>query len=106
MKKTGQALGFVFETAKRQVDKVIGESLGSKIYGEELEVAPKPKRCAEAMSSACFVMAQKVPTTKQVEILGGLWIYLAQYAPPLMASFGQIWEIILERCTKKKEAKH
>ena len=49
-------------------------------------------------------MGEDVPTTKQVEILGGLWIFLAQYAPPLMSCFNQLWEIILERCEKEKRS--
>ena len=37
------------------------------------------------------------------EIVGGLWRYLMQYAPPMMACFGKVGEIILERRERGKK---
>ena len=53
VQKSGQALGFVFDDGdKRQDETAEGESLGSRIDGRELEVTPKPLRCAEAVGIA------------------------------------------------------
>ena len=99
VKSSGQALGFVFdEGPKRQEESSHGESLGARIAGTIPEVVPKPLRCAEGLSIGAHILAEPVPKLKHCEILGGLWIHLAQYGPPVMACFSQLWEVILGRC--------
>ena len=99
VRKTGQPLAFVFDDGeKRQAEAVGGESLGSRIDGTELEVTPRPLRCAEAVALASHVMSEDPPKTKHCEIVGGLVSFLVQYTPPMMACVGELWgEIILER---------
>ena len=61
-------------------------------------------RCAEALSIAAYTMSEKVPQIKHCEIVGGLWLFLVQYAPPLMACFSQLWEVILQRCEPEQRS--
>ena len=83
-------------TTKRQVDAMTKDSLGFKSYGEDLEAALKPKKCAKTMTSACLIWEKEIPTT-QKEILGGLGSFLNQYAPPMVSRFNQLGRIRLER---------
>ena len=60
VKKSGQQRGVVFDDVeKQQAESETGDSLGSRINDMDLEVKPKPLRCAEAVSVACHVKGGK-----------------------------------------------
>ena len=103
VRETGEPLGFVFDDGdKRQDNTLDGVSLGSAIVGKKLLVMPKPGRILDGLGLAATLMSSAFPKAKHVEIVGGLWIFLIQYAPAVMACGDEIWNIILGKTPPEK----
>ena len=101
----GEPLGFVFDDGeKRQEDCLDGLNLGSAIAGRDLLILPKPSRALDALGLASFAMSCPVPLPKHCEVVTGIWIFIAQYAPALMACLEEIWGVILVKTSPDRRA--
>ena len=103
VRSSGEKLGFVFDDGeKRQIDTLAGASLESAIAREDLEIRPKGSRMLDALGLACYVMAKPRALLKHCEVVGGVWVHLAQYQPAMMAwlaleSFGtRYWSVAIQ----------
>ena len=83
--------GFVFDDGdKRQNNSLRGISLGNAWVGEDLLVLPKPGRALDMLGLAAHLLGQPVPRVKHCEVVGGIWVFLIQYQPALMACLEEI----------------
>ena len=99
VRKTGKKFGVVYHTGdKRSSGARVGHTLGSEIRTPRKTTRLCSKNRA-VLGESFWIIAEPFPLLKDIEMLGGSWIYFIQTRRQVMGAIQHLWSIINGDCS-------
>ena len=82
---------------KKSVEQALAaEVQGAWVDGEEGTVTAKPNKVAKYIKLALEIIARGQASQRELQVVGGGFVYVAMFRRPLLSSLNQIWRAIVE----------
>ena len=96
VRQTYEDLGLPRHPKKAVTQEVKAEVQGAWLDGEAGTAAPKSSKVVKYVRLACELLIRGRATQKELQIVGGGFVYIAMFRRPLLAGLNALWRRIIE----------
>ena len=96
VRQTYEDLGLPRHPKKAVMQEVKAEVQGPWLDGEAGTAAPKGEKVAKYIRLACELLVRGRASQKELQIVGGGFVYIAMFRRPLLAGLNALWRRIIE----------
>ena len=91
---------------KKSVEQALGaEVQGAWVDGEAGTISAKPSKVAKYIRLALEIIGRGKASQRELQVVGGGFVYIAMFRRPLLSSLNQIWRTIVEEGEHSPHAK-
>ena len=91
---------------KKSVEQALGaEVQGAWVDGEAGTISAKPSKVAKYIRLALEIIGRGKASQRELQVVGGGFVYIAMFRRPLLSSLNQIWRTIVEEGEPSPHAK-
>ena len=95
VRATGEGVGIIYDDGEKRVrGGTHTKTLGAEIRAAANGARPMGQRRADVCDLTLFLLGEEDPAEKHVEMVGGVWVHIAQYKRQLMACFKRLWLVV------------
>ena len=96
LREAYEAVGLPRHPKKSTQQELKAEVQGAWVDGELGTVAPEPSKIARYVALAIELLERGKATRRELQVIGGGFVYIAMFRRPLLSGLNQIWRSITE----------
>lgn len=89
----------------RHPKKSVQQAQGAWVDGELGTITAKPSKVSKYIKLALEIVGRGTASQKELQVVGGGFVYIAMFRRPLLSSLNQIWRAIVEDAPKSPHAR-
>ena len=96
VRQTYETLGLPRHPKKAVMQSVKAEVQGAWVGGELGRAGPKPEKVMRYVKLACEAVIKGKASQRELQVIGGGFVYIAMFRRPLLAGLNAIWRRVVE----------